>query len=122
MPKYWLKYATCCSAATSAYFVRCALSGVAQMRIGMPSASPFEHRQSPTAIATRYVDILGVVEKRSVCFPAAGPGVSEAILPLEMAVSPSSTTRVMAKVALSAGSSNDGNARRASVGSICVVA
>src|SRR5438105_140752 len=57
-----------------------------------------------------------------VCFPSVGPGVSAIILPFEMAVSPLSATTEMSKVALYAGSSKDGKARRASVASNCVTA
>ena len=55
-------------------------------------------------------------------FPGSGPGTSETTRPLEIAVSPLSTIIEMSNVALNAGSSKDGNARRASVGSICVTA
>jgi hypothetical protein len=54
--------------------------------------------------------------------PGSGPGVSEITRPFEMAVSPASTIREMSYVALKAGSSKDGKARLASVGSICVTA
>ena len=37
------------------------MSGVAQTRTGMPSPRPSMHSKSPTASATRYVDIFGVV-------------------------------------------------------------
>ena len=43
----------------------------------MSSAPPSRHWKSPTAIATRYDDIFGVVENVSVWRPAPGPGVSE---------------------------------------------
>ena len=43
------------------------------------------HSKSPTASATRYVDIFGVVSNLTVCLPAAGPGVSETTAPFEMA-------------------------------------
>jgi len=43
-------------------------------------------------------------------------------LPLEIAVSPRSIVSVTANVALNAGSSKQGNARRASVDSNCVTA
>ena len=49
------------------------------------------------------------------CLPAPA-GVSEAMAPFEMAVSPLSTMSVMSNVAFIAGSSNEGKARRASVG------
>src|SRR5260370_1439162 len=87
--------------------------------MGMSSAEPSTHWKSPTAIATRYVDIFAVSENFNVCFPVAGPGVSDTMRPLEMAVSPLSTTSVMSNVALKAGSSKDGKARRASVFSNC---
>jgi hypothetical protein len=68
------------------------------------------------------VDIFGVVSNLTVCLPAAGPGVSETTAPFEMAWSFASMIAVMAKVALNAGSSNDGNIRRASVASSWVTA
>ena len=52
----------------------------------------------------------------SVCLPAPGPGVSDSRRPFEIAVSLASIVAETAKVAFIAGSSNDGNARRASVG------
>jgi len=61
------------------------------------------------------VDILGVVPKTTVCLPGLDPGVSVAMALLEMAVSPSSIVNKMSKVALKAGSSKQGKARRASV-------
>jgi hypothetical protein len=64
----------------------------------------------------------GVVAKRTVCLPADGPGVSESCAPLEIAMWPSSTVAAIANVAFSSGSSNDGNASRASVACICVEA
>src|SRR4051812_3030641 len=90
--------------------------------MGMPSAPPLTHAQSPTASATRYVDIFGDLENVSVCLPAPGPGLSSTMRPLEMAVSAASIVAVMENVAFNAGSSKQGNARRASVGSNCVVA
>ena len=57
-----------------------------------------------------------------VCLPGSGPGVSDSILPFEIAVSAESIINEISKVALNAGSSNDGNARRASVASICETA
>ena len=53
------------------------------------------------------------------CLPSPGPGESATIGPFEMPVSPESTTSETSNVALKAGSSNDGNARRASVDSNC---
>ena len=58
----------------------------------------------------------------SVWRSAPGPGVSDSSLPFEMAVSPRSTVSVTANVALNAGSSKHGNARRASVDSNWVTA
>ena len=68
------------------------------------------------------MDILGVRANVSVCLPGSGPCVSEICFPLEIAVSAASIISEMSKVALKAGSSNDGNARRASVASICETA
>jgi hypothetical protein len=48
--------------------------------------------------------------------------VSETCLPFEIAESPASIIKVTANVALKAGSSNDGKARRASVASIWLTA
>src|SRR3954470_4060069 len=98
------------------------LSGVAQIRIGMLSAEPSRHLKSPTVIATRYGDILAVVENFIVCCVIAGPGTSDSTRPLAIAVSPRSIVSVTANVALNAGSSKHGNARRASVDSNCVTA
>src|SRR5262249_16432535 len=98
------------------------LAGVAQMRIGTPSAAPSRHLKSPTAMATRYDDIRGVGENTIVCWVIAGPGVSDTTLPFEIAMSPRSTVIVSEKVALNAGSSKQGNALRASVDSNCVTA
>ena len=88
----------------------------------MPSTVADEHSKSPTASATRYVDIFGVVSNVTVCLPAAGPGVSETAAPFEIAWSPASMVAVSENVALRAGSSNDGNIRLASVASSCVTA
>ena len=98
------------------------MSGVAQIRIGIASAAPSRHLKSPTAIATRYDDILGVVANFIVCCLVAGPGASDTIRPFEIAVSPRSIVSVTANVALKRGSSKQGNARRASVDSNCVTA
>ena len=68
------------------------------------------------------MDIFGDSSKRTVCFPAPGPGRSDTIAPFEMAWSVSSMMAVSVKVALKAGSSNDGNILRASVASSCVTA
>src|SRR6266550_1918355 len=101
---------------------RSRLSGVAQIRIGMPPFAPSRHLKSPTAIATRYEDIFGDVANFMVCCVIAGPAVSDSTLPLEIAVSPRSIVKVTENVALNAGSSKHGNARRASVDSNCVTA
>src|SRR5262249_43050778 len=92
------------------------------MRIGTPSEPPSRHWKSPSAIATRYEDILAVVENFIVCWLAPGPGASETRRPFEMAMSPRSPITVTAKVALNDGSSKQGNARRASVDSSWVTA
>ena len=63
-------------------------------------AEPSIHSKSPTAMATRYVDIFGVVANLIVCFPSPGPGVSEAMTLLEIAVSPLFAISVMSNVAL----------------------
>ena len=63
-----------------------------------------------------------MVSNLTVCLPAPGPGVSETTAPFEIAWSFSSMIAVSANVALNAGSSNDGNMRRASVASSCVTA
>ncbi len=63
----------------------------------------------------------GAKDQACAC-PAPGPGVSVAIGVFEMAVSPASMVSEMSKVALKAGSSKQGKARRASVASNCVTA
>src|SRR2546428_14068308 len=98
------------------------LSGVAQMRIGTLSAPPSRHLKSPTAIATRYDDIFGDVANLIVCCVMLGPATSDSTFPFEIAVSPRSIVVVSANVALSAGSSKQGNARRAPVDSNGVTA
>ena len=57
-----------------------------------------------------------------VCWVIEGPLVSDTTFPFEIAVSPRSIVSVTANVALNAGSSKHGNARRASVDSNCVTA
>src|SRR4051812_42294888 len=98
------------------------LSGVAQIRIGVPSAVRSRHAKSPTAIATRYDDIFGLLANFSVWRRPPGPGVSDSSAPFEIAVSLSSIVSVTENVALNAGSSKHGNARRASVDSNWVTA
>src|SRR4026207_805159 len=110
------------SADSSAIRPRSRLSGVEQILIGTPSEAPSRHLKSPTVIATRYDDIFGVVANLIVCCVGSGPGMSDSALPFEIAVSPRSMVSVTAKVALNAGSSNEGKARRASVASHCVTA
>src|SRR5579864_7481750 len=99
------------SAEVSAHPTRFSFPGTVQTRIGIPSAAPDLHTKSPTIMAIRYVDIFGEGENVSVCFPSPGPGVSETILPFEIAVSPLSITSLMLYTALYAGSSKQGNAR-----------
>src|SRR3990170_8495018 len=103
------------AAASSANPVCPFLSGVEQMRIGIPSALLEEHSKSPTASASKYVDIFGVVSNVTVCLPGVELGVSDTTAPFEMAWSPVSIVALSANAALKAGSSNDGNMRRASV-------
>ena len=75
----------------------------------------------PTTNATRYVDIAIVSANRTRTRPS--PAGSRPISgPFEIASSPSSTTSVTPNTALRSGSSQHGNARRASVDSNCVVA
>src|SRR5262245_59980167 len=102
--------------------VRSFLSGVAQIRIGTPSAEPSWHLKSPTAISTRYDDIFGEVANFIVCWVIAGPGTSDSTLPFEITVSQRSIVVVSANVALNEGSSKHGKARRASVDPNCVTA
>src|SRR4051794_13286600 len=90
--------------------------------MGTAPAAPLRHSKSPTAIATRYDDILGDVANFTVCVAPPGDGVSDTRAPFEIAVSPRSIVNVTAKVALKAGSSKHGNARRASVDSNWVTA
>ena len=98
------------------------LPSVPQTRIGVLSAVPSTHENRPTAIATRYVDIFGVVENRTTCLAPPDAGVSEMTRPFEIALSRASIVSEMSKVALNAGSSKPGKARRASVASSCVTA
>jgi hypothetical protein len=70
--------------------------------------------------ATRYVDIFMDSAKRSTRFPPSCR--SSTIRVFEMAVSAGSIARVTAKTALNCGSSQQGNARRASVASNWVAA
>jgi hypothetical protein len=110
------------SADSTAKCAYCTRSGVAHARIGTPSLLPSTHLKLPTRNATRYVDIFGVRANCTVCSPTAGPAVSETTLVFEITISSFGATMVVSKVALYAGSSKDGNARRASVGSNCVTA
>ena len=76
---------------------------------------------SPTTKATRYVDILIESAKRTTFRPVP-VGASSITLVLEIATRRSGTTSVTEKTALHAGSSQHGNARRASVASNWVAA
>ena len=67
------------------------------------------------------MDIFGDSAKRTVFAPPSA-GVSLTICVLEMATRSEGTTSVTSKVALTAGSSQQGKARRASVASNWVVA
>src|SRR5882672_162813 len=98
------------------------LPSVPQTRIGTPSAEPSRHDHLPTAIATRYVDIFGVVENLTMWREPSAVGVSEITVPFEIAESARSIVSEMSNVALNDGSSKLGNARRASVASNCVTA
>ena len=89
--------------------------------MGVPSLDPLMHLKSPTRNASRYVDMRGVVAKLTACLSAPA-GLSATTFVFEIAVSPLSTIKVVSKVALYAGSSKLGNARRASVDSNCVTA
>src|ERR1700744_405485 len=110
------------SAEVSAKFAYFTRSGVAYARIGTPSLEPSTHLKSPTRNATRYVDIFGVRANCTVCSPIAGPAVSEITFVFEITMSSFGATMLTSNVALYAGSSHDGNPRRASVGSNCVTA
>ena len=83
---------------------------------------PRLHTKSPTASATRYVDIFGVVANVTVCLPAPGPACPRRPRRSRSRGRRRSMVAVSANVALKAGSSNDGNMRRASVASSCVTA
>ena len=110
------------SADSRANCAYCTRSGVAQARIGTPSLDPSMHLKSPTRNASRYVDIFGVRANVTVCSPTAGPAVSAITFVFEITMSCFGATIVTSNVALKAGSSKDGNARRASVDSNCVTA
>ena len=91
------------------------------MRSGMPLTSIGSVTSSlPTTKATRYELMIIVSAKRITVRPSAT--VRSISGPLEMAVSPSATSRVTPKTALNSGSSQHGNARRQSVDCIWVVA
>ena len=74
------------------------------------------------ASATRYGDIVFVVANVSVCLPAPGPAYRTSGGRSRSPYLCVSIVAESAKVAFKAGSSNDGNARRASVASSCVMA
>ena len=75
----------------------------------------------PTTKATRYVDITMVGANRTRTRPSPSGSRSVSAV-LDTASRPSATTSVVAKVALNAGSSKQGKARRASVDSNWVAA
>jgi hypothetical protein len=98
------------------------LPGTAHTRSGVrPTITGGVASSSPTTKATKYVDILMVSAKRTTLRPSPN-GSSDTIEVLEMATSRSGTTRVTENTALNAGSSQQGNARRASVASNWVAA
>ena len=99
------------------------LPGTHQTRTGvLPTITGSVASSSPTTTATRYVDITMVSANRIVFFPGAGPGRVLTTRVFDTAASFSSTTRLTAKTALNAGSSQHGKARRASVASSWVAA
>jgi hypothetical protein len=75
----------------------------------------------PTTNARRYVDIRIVGANLTASFPTPA-GRVPATAVLEIAASASSTMSVTSKTALKPGSSQQGNARLASVASNCVTA
>mmetsp|Transcript_7850 Transcript_7850/g.12366 ORF Transcript_7850/g.12366 Transcript_7850/m.12366 type:complete len:289 (-) Transcript_7850:637-1503(-) len=77
---------------------------------------------SPTQKASRYVDITGVVSNVTVFLPSAASFTTAFSGMLLSATRSSGTVSVIPNVALSAGSSQHGKHRRASVGSNCVTA
>src|SRR5215208_138955 len=89
-------------------------SGVAPTVTGAVASS------SPTMYATRYVDILMVSANTTTFLPASMR--SDTIDVFETAVRTGSITSVEANTALKSGSSQHGNARRASVASNWVAA
>ncbi len=92
------------------------------IRSGTPSTSTGSVASSgPTTNATRYVDIAIVSSNRTRTRPFP-VGSRETSGPFEIARSPSCATSVTPNTALRSGSSQHGNARRASVDSNCVVA
>ena len=98
------------------------LPGTNHTRSGVfPTITGSVDSSSPTMKATRYVDIRMVSAKTTAFLPGP-PGDSLTTAALEMAASPSGTTRVTPNTALQAGSSQHGKPRRASVDSNCVAA
>src|SRR5262245_30378858 len=86
----------------------------------LPTMTGAVASSSPTTYATRYVDIEIVSAKQTTFLPRSV--VSETTRVFETAVSAGSITSVDANTALKSGSSQQGNARRASVASNCVAA
>ena len=102
-------------------FTGCAHNALQAMFAGKPikrcGATP-----TPPLLRPAWGGMLAVVRNVPVCCVAAGPGLPYRPLPFEIAVSPRSIVSVTAKVALNAGSSKHGKARRASVDSNWVTA
>src|SRR5262249_15134890 len=97
------------------------LPGTHQMRTGVgPTRVGSVCSSSPTTMATRYVDMTIESAKRTIL---RGPSrVSLATRVFDATVRVGSTASVTLNTALKAGSSQQGNARRASVASNCVAA
>ncbi len=99
----------------------CVFSATDQVRSGTPRTSTgFEGTIGPTASATRYEEIGGVSENDTIRRP---PFVSsETALPFASTSLPAGASTVSAQRALNAGSSKQGNTRRASAASNWVTA
>src|ERR1019366_5123368 len=101
---------------------RCPLPGGYTMRTGLgPAMLTGDASKGPTTNATRYVDMIIVLAKRTSRrpLPIDEEATSEVF---EYAARCSGMSSVTSYVALNAGSSQHGKARRASVDSNCVVA
>ena len=83
----------------------------------LPTVAERASRSGPTASATRYVDMRGVSRKRTTFLPVRGSTRSCAGGSFDTTSSDGATTAVTSKRAFIAGSSKQGNARRASVAS-----